>query len=172
VTVKIEKRRVLVEGPKGQLESPIPQGIAVELNEGTLLATRANEAKQTRALHGLTRALLANCVVGVSEGFQKALDVVGIGYRAEAKGGFVNLSLGHSHPIEFPIPEGIDVKVEREQRGISNYVATIKVSGASKYLVGQVAADIRALRPPDAYKGKGIRYSDELVRTKVGKKGA
>jgi large subunit ribosomal protein L6 len=137
-----------------------------------LTAHRESNSKEARALHGLARALLANAVVGVSEGFVRKLDVVGIGYRAEARGRYLNLSLGHSHPIEFPIPEGIEISVEREPRQISNYVATIKVSGADRSRVGQTAADIRALRPPDAYKGKGVRYSDEVVRTKVGKKGA
>ena len=170
--VQIEQTRVVVEGPKGTLETPVPAGIKVELKGEELLVTRANDQPKTRGLHGLTRALLANSVNGINEGFQKQLDVVGIGYRAQAKGKALNLSLGHSHPIEFPIPEGIEVKVERAQRTIGNYIGTITISGANKYLVGQVAADIRALRPPDAYKGKGVRYSDEIVRTKVGKKGA
>lgn len=172
VKVKIEKERVLVEGPKGTNETPIPRGIQIELSENVLVAKRENDQKSTRALHGLTRALLANSVNGASQGFEKGLDLVGIGYRAEMRGKHLHLSLGFSHPVEFPVPDGIQISVEREAKPISNYVATIKVSGASKYRVGQVAADIRSLRPPDAYKGKGIRYSDELVRTKVGKKGA
>jgi large subunit ribosomal protein L6 len=115
---------------------------------------------------------LANAVTGVTKGFEKKLDVIGIGYRAERRGNYLNLSLGHSHPVELPVPEGVEIKVEREQRAINNYVATITIAGSDRYRVGQVAADIRSLRPPDSYKGKGLRYSDEIVRTKVGKKGA
>jgi large subunit ribosomal protein L6 len=172
VKVSIEKHRVVVEGPKGKLETPLPEGILVELSESSLLAKRQDDSKRLRSLHGLTRALLANSVKGVSRGFEKKLDVVGIGYRAEVRGKYLNLSLGHSHPVEMPVPEGVEIKVEREQRSISNYVATIRIAGSDRYRVGQVAADIRSLRPPDSYKGKGLRYSDEFVRTKVGKKGA
>jgi large subunit ribosomal protein L6 len=172
VKVNIEKDKVLVEGPKGKLETPLPEGVQIEQSEATLVVKRANDSKRLRSLHGLTRALLANSVEGVTRGFEKKLDVVGIGYRAERRGKYLNLSLGHSHPVEMPVPEGVEIKVEREQRGISNYVATITIAGSDRYRVGQVAADIRSLRPPDAYKGKGLRYSDEIVRTKVGKKGA
>jgi large subunit ribosomal protein L6 len=172
VKVSIEKGKVVVEGPKGKLETPLPEGIRVEQSESSLVAKRDSDSKRLRSLHGLTRALLANSVRGASKGFEKKLDVVGIGYRAEVRGKYLNLSLGHSHPIEMPVPEGVEIKVEREQRGISNYVATISITGSDRYKVGQVAADIRSLRPPDSYKGKGLRYSDEIVRTKVGKKGA
>ncbi|HLV02654.1 MAG TPA: 50S ribosomal protein L6 [Acidobacteriota bacterium] len=172
VKVNISDGSVRVEGPKGKLETPVPNGIQVKLEDGTLVASRSDDAPQSRALHGLTRALLANSVRGVSEGFEKQLDVVGIGYRAEVRGKSLNLSLGHSHPIEFPIPEGIEVKVEREQKAIPNYVATIKIAGPDRQQVGQVAADVRRLRSPDPYKGKGVRYAGEVVRLKVGKKGA
>lgn len=172
VKVQIAPDHVLVEGPKGKLQAPVPQGIQVEMSDNLLTARRSGDSKSLRALHGLTRALLANCVRGVTEGFRKELDVVGIGFRAEVKGKYLNLSLGHSHPVEFPVPARIDIKVERLAKPINNYVATIVVSGADKGQVGQVAADIRRIRPPDAYKGKGIRYGDEMVRTKVGKKGA
>jgi len=173
VKLTTENDRVRVEGPKGKLEVPVPKGIRADLQDSGLTVQRENDQKELRALHGLTRALLNNAVQGVSSGFVRELDVVGIGYRAEIRGGrFLNMSLGHSHPIEFPIPDGIEISVSREQRQISNYVATIKISGSDKYRVGQIAANIRSLRPPDAYKGKGIRYSDETVRTKVGKKGA
>jgi len=172
VKISIEKSKVVVEGPKGRLETPLPEGIQVEQSESTLEAKRQNDSKKLRSLHGLTRALLANAVNGVTTGFEKRLEVVGIGYRAERRGNYLNLSLGHSHPVELPVPEGVEIKVERQQRTISNYVATITISGSDRYQVGQVAADIRSLRPPDAYKGKGLRYSDEIVRTKVGKKGA
>lgn len=172
VQVTIEPNRVLVQGPRGRLETPLPNPISVEVADGTVRVSRANNAKPVRALHGLTRSLLANAIKGVTQGFQKDLDVIGIGYRAEARGKSLNLTLGYSHPIEFPIPEGIEIKVERGQKPISNYVATISVKGNDKQQVGQVAADIRGMRPPDSYKGKGIRYADELVRLKVGKKGA
>lgn len=172
VKINIERDRVVVEGPKGKLETALSKGIQVELSDSTLEVKRENDSKQLRSKHGLTRALLANSVNGVSKGFEKKLDVVGIGYRAERRGKYLNLSLGHSHPVEFPIPEGVEVKVEREPKTINGYVVTITIAAADRYRVGQVAADIRSLRPPDAYKGKGVRYSDEVVRTKVGKKGA
>lgn len=173
VKVDIQKEKILVEGPRGKLQTPLPRGIEAELSDGKVVAKRRSNSKPVRALHGLTRALLANAVKGVSEGFEKSLDVVGIGFRADVRGKYLNLTLGFSHPIEFPIPEGIEVQVQRLQKpAISNYATSITIRGADKGQVGQVAADIRSLRPPDAYKGKGIRYSDELVRTKVGKKGA
>ncbi len=172
VRISVETERVRVEGPRGELSVPLPAGILVEQTDSSLTVKRGRDTKDLRAKHGLTRALLANAVTGVGEGWVKKLDVVGIGYRAEVRGAYVNLSLGHSHPVEFPIPEGLEVSVEREPRQISNYVVTVRIAGADRYLVGQIAAEIRGLRPPDAYKGKGVRYSDEVVRTKVGKKGA
>jgi len=172
VKVSIETSRVVVEGKRGTLEVPVPDRTRVELSDSVLEVKRSDDTRQSRALHGLTRALLANAVHGVEEGFVKKLDVVGIGYRAEVKGKYLNLTLGHSHPTAFPVPEGIEISVVREPRSISNYVTTISIGGHDRQCVGQIAADIRALRPPDAYKGKGVRYSDEEVRTKVGKKGA
>ena len=133
----------------------------------TLTAFRDSDEKPYPAYHGLARSLAANCVQGVNSGFSKGLDLVGIGYKVEAKPKAVTLSLGYS-----PLPPGISVKVERQSRGIQNYIATIVVSGSDKQLVGQVAADIRALKRPDSYKGKGIRYAGESIRLKVGKKGA
>jgi len=172
IKISIERSRVILEGKKGKLEVPVPPGIEVELSDSALQAKRVDDSGQSRAFHGLTRALLANAVKGVEEGFVKKLDVVGIGYRAEMRGKYLNLTLGHSHPTEFPVPEGIEISVAREPRTTANYVTTISVGGYDLQRVGQIAADIRALRPPDAYKGKGVRYSDEEVRTKVGKKGA
>jgi len=171
VKVTIEKDQVSVQGPRGSLTTPVPPQIRVELTDGELLAHRESDEKPVKALHGLTRSLLANAVRGVTEGFQKELDLVGIGFRADVKGKTLNLSLGFAHPVEFPISEGIEIKVDRGKKPITNYVASIRVSGNDRQQVGQVAADIRALRPPDAYKGKGIRYADEVVRLKVGKKG-
>lgn len=172
VKVAVKDEVVLVEGPKGKLETPIPKGISVEVSDSTVKATRRGDEPRRRALHGLTRTLLANSVLGVTKGFSKELDVVGIGYKAEIRGKYLNLSLGFSHPIEIAAPPGIQITVERQPRQIQNYVATIKVAGIDKYQVGQVAADLRRLRPPDAYKGKGIRYANELVRLKAGKKNA
>jgi large subunit ribosomal protein L6 len=172
VKVTIRERELEVEGKQSKLMTLIPPGIRFELNGDTLTAIRPSDDKPYPAYHGLARALAANCVQGVSQGFTKQLDVVGIGYKVEAKAKSVVLSLGYSHPIEFPIPEGISVKVEKQNRSIQNYVATIVISGSNKQVVGQVAADIRSLRKPDAYKGKGLRYASEAVRLKVGKKGA
>lgn len=170
--VTIREGRIEVEGKNGTLSTSIPPGIRFELEGDTLTAIRDSDEKPFPAYHGLARSLAANCVDGVAKGFSKDLDLVGIGYKADAKSKAITLSLGYSHPIEFPLPPGISVKVERQTRTIQNYVATIKVSGADRQLVGQVAADIRSLRKPDSYKGKGIRYAGEMVRLKVGKKGA
>jgi len=172
VKVAIKDNVVEVQGKGGKLTSPIPPGIHFKLEGDELTAYRDSDVRPLPAYHGLARALAANNVAGVTAGFTRMLDIVGIGFKAEAKAKAITLSLGFSHPIEFPIPEGIAIKVERQQRPIQNYVATIIVSGADRQLVGQVAADIRLLRSPDAYKGKGIRYVNETVRLKVGKKGA
>ncbi len=163
VSVEIKPDHLVVKGPKGELTSPIPRGISFRIEEDTLVAERANEAKQTRAFHGLARALAANAVTGVSQGFTRELEVRGIGYRVAAQGSSLTLQLGFSHPVEFPIPEGLQITTPEPTK--------IVVQGIDKQLVGETAAQIRRLRPPDAYKGKGIRYSDEIVRTKVGKSG-
>ncbi len=170
IKVTVEKDQVSVQGPRGSLTTTVPAQIRVELSDGELLAHRDSEEKPVKALHGLTRSLLANAVKGVTDGFRKDLDLVGIGFRADVQGKTLNLSLGFAHPVAYPIREGIEIKVDREKKPITNYVASILVIGNDKQQVGQVAADIRALRPPDAYKGKGIRYADEVVRLKVGKK--
>ena len=163
VEVNIEDNTVQVKGPKGQLQLAIPTGIRVERQDGQLLVLRQDDSLAAR--HGLVRSLLANTVHGVTQGFQRDLEIVGIGYRAEVKGkSAVLFSLGYSHPIEFPIPEGIQISVDRQTR--------IAVSGIDKQKVGQVAANIRALRPPDPYKNKGIRYAGEVLQKKVGKAGA
>jgi large subunit ribosomal protein L6 len=172
VKVTIRDRELEVEGKKGKLSTSLPPGIRFELSGDTLTASRTSEEKPYPAYHGLARALAANCVRGVTEGFSKDLDLVGIGYKVEAKPKSVTLSLGYSHPIEFPLPPGISAKVEKQSRSIQNYVATITISGLDRQLVGQVAADIRSLRKPDSYKGKGLRYASEAIRLKVGKKGA
>ncbi len=162
VKVQIKDGSVEVQGPKGKMAVPLPRGIHFEQKDGVLLAKR--ETEDQRALHGLARALVANAVTGVTQGFKKDLDIVGVGYRAEVKGKNVVLALGYSHPIEFPVPEGIQITVEKQTH--------MTVSGADKNQVGQVAANLRALRPPDPYKQKGIRISGERLKKKAGKAGA
>jgi large subunit ribosomal protein L6 len=172
VKVTFADGQLEVEGPKTKLTAPIPSGIRFELSGDTLTAIRSSDEKPYPAYHGLARALAANCIRGVTDGFSKQLDLVGIGYKVDAKPKAMTLSLGYSHPIEFPLPLGITAKVEKQVRNIQNYIATITISGSDKQMVGQVAADIRSLRRPDAYKGKGLRYASETIRLKVGKKGA
>ena len=172
VNVTIGDSQLEIEGKTAKLSAPIPPGIRFELNGDTLTAIRNSDEKPYPAYHGLARALAANCIRGVAEGFSKDLDLVGIGYKVDAKAKAITLILGYSHPIEFPIPPGITVKVEKKIKGIQNYVSTITISGPDKQMVGQFAADLRSLRRPDAYKGKGLRYASEVVRLKVGKKGA
>ena len=164
VKVRVAEGSVVAEGPKGKVTQAIVPGTGVEANADQLLVTRKNDERETRARHGLMRALLANAVAGVSQGFTKTLDVVGVGYRAEVKGRALHLALGYSHPVVFALPQGVDVAVEKNTR--------ITVTGADRQQVGQVASEIRNLRPPDPYKGKGVRYSDERLRLKVGKAGS
>ncbi|MBI1744970.1 MAG: 50S ribosomal protein L6 [Acidobacteria bacterium] len=172
VKIRQEEGQLIVEGPKGKLSSPIYPGISIETKEGCLVVARDNDAKRWRALHGLVRALAANAVTGVTEGFRVEMDLVGIGYKAEVRGSSLFFSLGYSHPIEYPIPSGITVKIEKLPRTIQNYITTLVLSGFDKAKLGQFAANIRALRPPDPYKGKGLRYKDERIKLKVGKKAA
>lgn len=162
--VEVKDRLLVVQGPKGKVEQKLVGRVAVQVEEGEIRVTRSGDSGSDRAFHGLTRALLANAVHGVTEGFKKDLQIVGVGYRAEVVGREVHLALGYSHPVIYPIPEGIDIEVDRQNR--------LQVSGVDRQRVGQVAAELRALRPPDAYKGKGIRYADEQLRLKVGKAGA
>ncbi|WP_180540989.1 50S ribosomal protein L6 [Nevskia soli] len=151
-----------VQGPKGKLTVPIPQGIRFEQNNGTLNVVR--DSDEHAALHGLTRALASNAVVGVSTGFTRELDIVGIGFRVDIKGKVALFTLGYSHPIEFLLPEGVDMKVDKQTH--------IILTGYDKQVLGQVAANMRALRKPDPYKNKGVRYTGEVLRKKVGKTGA
>src|ERR1043166_8112436 len=160
-----------VTGPKGKLTVPMPEGISFEQSNGKLEVRRVSD--EQAALHGLTRALAANAVHGVSTGFTRELDIVGIGYKAEVKGKLATLTLGYSHPIEFLLPEGVDMKVEKPAGStIQQLQARLVLSGHDRQLLGQVAADIRALRQPDPYKNKGVRYTGEVLRKKVGKTGA
>jgi large subunit ribosomal protein L6 len=162
-SVKVEiGDQLKVQGPKGKLEVPIPRGIRVQQNAGVLDILR--DSDEYAALHGLTRALAANAVQGVSTGFTRELDIVGIGYRADVKGKIATFTLGYSHPIEVLLPEGIDLKIDKQTHLI--------LSGYDKQVLGQVAANIRALRKPDPYKNKGVRYMGEVLKKKVGKSGA
>jgi large subunit ribosomal protein L6 len=164
VKVDIAGRTVTVKGPRGALAQELPGGIDAELSDGKILVKRRDDSKPQRALHGLTRALLNNAVVGVTKGFTKDLEIQGVGYRAQVAGANVSFTLGYTHPIDFPIPDGIQIAVEKQTK--------LTVTGIDRQRVGQVAAKIRKLRPPDVYKGKGVRYVNEVVRKKAGKTGA
>jgi large subunit ribosomal protein L6 len=161
VRIELKGDHLRVQGPKGALEHRLPKGIQLDVDDGQIRVQRQSDRRQHRALHGLTRTLVANMVTGVTEGFKKDLEIVGVGYRVEVKGKVLNLALGYSHPINYPIPEGISISVDRN--------VIITVAGIDKQKVGQVAAEIRSFRKPEPYKGKGIRYVGEKVRKKVGK---
>lgn len=161
VEVKLEGEQVMVKGPKGVLSQRVLPEIEVKVLDGEVRVERKVETRRARALHGLMRSLIANMVHGVTQGFEKRLEIVGVGYRAQLEGRTLRLALGYSHPVLYPIPEGIDIEVPQPTK--------IVVKGIDKQKVGQVAAEIRALREPDSYKGKGIRYEGEVVRLKVGK---
>jgi large subunit ribosomal protein L6 len=171
VTVSIGGSQLEVKGPKGTLTTPIPQGVTFKQEEGTLVAERAGDDQA--AFHGLARALANNAVVGVTEGFEKKLDVVGVGYKADVQGKKIVFALGYSHPIEYALPDGIEAKAERvnTKTSINQYQLTITLSGIDKQKLGQVAAELNRLRKPDAYKGKGIRYADKFYKLKPGKTG-
>jgi len=164
VEVKISDDLVEVAGPLGRLTQKIYRKMGVSKRNGEIFVERPSDSKYYRAIHGLTRSLINNLIIGVTKGFRKELVIMGMGYRAQLEGRVLNLQLGYSHPIRFPLPEGIEVKVEKQTQ--------IVVSGCDKQLVGEVAAKIRRFRPPEPYKGKGIRYVDEQVKRKVGKAAA
>jgi len=162
VKVNVTNGTVSAEGPKGKLAQTVPSGLSAAIDANTVVISRAGDDRRARALHGLTRALVANMVTGVKDGFERKLDIVGIGYRAQMQGKAIQLALGYSHPVIFPLPEGITAEIERQ--------VAITLRGADKALLGETAAKLRALRKPDPYKGKGIKYADEVIRRKVGKK--
>jgi len=164
VSVKMANGRVEVQGPKGKVSQYIPPGITFSQDDGTLVAKTERDEPALGKFHGLARSLVANAVTGVTEGFKKELDIVGIGYRAELKGKQVHFALGYSHPILFDIPQGIDIAIDKQTH--------ITVTGVDRQLVGQVAANIRRMRKPDPYKQKGVRYTGEVLKKKVGKTGA
>lgn len=163
VSVNLSGSSVQVKGPKGSLSGDIPGVIQLEVADDEVRLLRPDEKKETRALHGLARALVANMINGVSEGFRKELEIQGVGYRADVAGKVLKLALGFSHPVEMAIPEGITVSVEENR---------VRLEGADRQAIGQFASEIRAMRPPEPYKGKGVRYADEQIRRKVGKAGA
>jgi large subunit ribosomal protein L6 len=161
VSVKVDAGKVLVEGPKGKLDLSLPEGISIQSEDTTVVVSRATEGRTHRALHGTVRSLVNNMITGVSQGFVKDLEILGVGLRAAVKGQDLDLSLGKSHPILHPIPAGLTITVNENTK--------IKVEGIDKQLVGQFAADVRAYYPPEPYKGKGVRYVGEKVRRKEGK---
>src|SRR5262245_44037074 len=161
VKVALDPSAVRVEGPKGKLQAPIPSGVQVKVEGNVVHVVRDNEERKLRALHGLTRKLIANMTQGVSQGFSRVLDINGVGYRAEVKGKEIHMTLGYSHPVVFPLPAGVTASVERQ--------VIITLSGADRQLLGEMAAKIRSLRPPEPYKGKGIKYREEVIRRKAGK---
>lgn len=171
VTVTINDQELEVKGPKGTLKTPVPSGIKFKQEDGQLVAERQNNDQA--AFHGLARALANNAIVGVTEGFKKDMDVVGVGYKADVQGRKIMFALGYSHPIEFPLPEGIEAKAERvnTKTTINQYQTTITLTGIDKQKLGQTAAEMNRLRKPDAYKGKGVRYADKIYRLKPGKTG-
>ncbi|HEX4119856.1 MAG TPA: 50S ribosomal protein L6 [Verrucomicrobiae bacterium] len=161
VKVEIKGQKVFVEGPKGKLDFELPRRTSVKIDGGNVIVSRDGDDAEAKALHGLSRALVNNMVKGVSDGFVKKLEIQGVGFKATVQGKLVNLSLGYSHPVNYPIPDQITVKVEENTK--------LTIEGPSKQLVGQVAAEIRSFYPPEPYKGKGVRYSTEKVKRKEGK---
>jgi large subunit ribosomal protein L6 len=164
VKVQVSDGAVEVQGPKGKLRQPLPPGIAFKQEDANLVARTVREDAELGKFHGLARSLVANAVLGVTQGFKKELDIVGVGYRAELKGKQVQFALGYSHPVVFEIPTGIDIAIDKQTH--------ITVTGIDRQLVGQVAADMRRLRKPDPYKQKGVRYTGEVLKKKAGKTGA
>jgi len=161
VTIATAEGQLVVKGPKGQLTQKIADGISVDVDGDVARVSRSNDSKPFRANHGLMRALLNNMVTGVTQGFERKLEINGVGYKASTQGNKAVFNLGYSHPIEFPFPEGVTISVEKN--------TSVTVTGTDKEKVGQAAAEIRGFRPPDSYKGKGVRYAGEYVRLKAGK---
>jgi len=161
VKVAVDSSGVRLEGPKGKLQSTLPPGVDVKVEGNVVRVERRNDERKSRAVHGLTRKLIANMAQGVSQGFSRVLDINGVGYRAEVKGQEIHMTLGYSHPVVFPLPAGISASVERQ--------IIITLTSADRQLLGETAAKIRSLRPPEPYKGKGIKYREELIKRKAGK---
>ncbi len=164
VDVKLQDNLIVVKGPKGELKWNFPDGMKVIRQDKNIIVERPSDTKQFRSLHGTTRSLIANMVTGVGNGYQKALEISGVGYRANVQGRKITFSLGYSHHVEYTLPEGVSAEVDKKQTSLT-------LQGIDKQLIGQVAANIRAMRPPNVYKGKGIRYAGERIKLKVGKAG-
>jgi large subunit ribosomal protein L6 len=164
VTVKTDASSVEVKGPKGQMKQPLPPGITAAVEDGHIVTKKVSDDAQLGKFHGLARSLVNNAVLGVTEGWKKELDIVGVGYRAEMKGQQIHLALGYSHPVIFDVPKGIEVAIDKQTH--------IVVTGVDRQLVGQVAANLRRLRKPDPYQQKGVRYTGEVLKKKAGKTGA
>ncbi len=162
VKIQVSEGRVSAEGPKGKLAQPVPAGLTAAAENNQIVITRSGDDRKVRALHGLARALVANMVTGVKDGFERKLDIVGIGYRAQLQGRTIQLALGYSHPVLFPLPEGVTAEIDKQ--------TAITLRGPDKAILGETSARLRRLRKPDPYKGKGIKYADEVIRRKVGKK--
>jgi large subunit ribosomal protein L6 len=164
VTVKVDGAVVDVKGPKGQMKQPLPPGVTASVAEGQLVTRKTSETRELDKFHGLARSLVNNAVLGVTEGWKKELDIVGVGYRAEMKGKQIVLALGYSHPVVYDVPAGIEIAIEKQTH--------ITVTGVDRQLVGQVAANLRRMRKPDPYQQKGVRYTGEVLKKKAGKTGA
>ena len=164
VDVKLQGNDLAVKGPKGELKWTHPREIKVSVEDKSIKVERHNDSKLSRALHGTVRSIIANMVTGTHAGYERALEISGVGYRAQVQGQKITFTLGHSHPIEFSLPQGITAEVDKKQ-------VNLKLTGIDKQLIGQVAANIRSLRPPNVYKGKGVRYAGEIIKLKVGKSG-
>jgi len=169
VKVSVENGEVTVEGPKGKLSQRVSNGINVAIEDSEIVVTRSTDNRQMRALHGLTRALIANMVTGVTQGFSKTLRIAGLGYKAQFENGTLTLQLNHSHPIVYEMPEGIDVTIERAETVQNQPEIPLTISGIDRQQVGQIAANIRDFQKPEPYKGKGIKYLGEHIRRKAGK---
>ncbi|XXJ19164.1 50S ribosomal protein L6 [Desulfovibrio caledoniensis] len=163
VEVSVGASEIQVKGPKGTLATPVDPAVAYKIEDGKVYVSRVDDSRQARGQHGLRRTLLANCVDGVTKGFTKTLEVIGVGYKVSVQGKKVVLAVGYSHPVEFDLPAGLEAKVEG---------AKLTIEGIDKQLVGEIAAQIRRVRPPEPYKGKGIKYLDEIIRRKAGKSGS
>ena len=164
VDIKLQGNNVAVKGPKGELKWTYPGVMKVSVEGKSIIVERPNESKQARSFHGTVRSIIANMVTGTHTGYERVLEISGVGYRAQVQGQKITFTLGHSHPIEFSLPQGITAEVDKKQ-------TNLKLTGIDKQLIGQVAANIRSLRPPNVYKGKGVRYAGEIIKLKVGKSG-
>lgn len=171
VTVTVKETEFEIKGPKGNLITPLPSGVTSKMEDGILTLERKDDSY--KAMHGMARALVNNAIVGVSEGFKREMDLVGVGYKAEVKGKSIEFALGYSHPVKYDLPDGVEAKAERvpTKTAITQYQLTLTLTSIDKQRLGQVAAELNGLRKPDAYKGKGVRYAEKIYKLKPGKTG-